>query len=317
MNSRAILATVSAAATLYAAPFAASPPAAAFVAAAAADSHHYSVSARIRPFLFWISSDDVGDAVIVKRSEAQAVRYSLLIGSDPERAPRRINRWGYLDEERRGDQAFLLGLMTESDENSVEEAESAIQKRAGQRTFNIIHSTVAGGEARSTVTSIAAPADYSYRNVDAILDLARRDSREGETRMKRLPPGTRPGFLVTLAEVIHGQVTQWQTLHRVTASDPVTYVYHGHLYQLTIVNTRALPSVRVGTAMYEHVISSRFEIRNTDDGTLTPFSMTFGAEGPLAETLLEASYRPRWWIEVQLALDDTTPGPAVAGGLNP
>ena len=316
MSWRAIVATVSAAAALHAAPFAAAPPAG-FAKAVAADCHHYSVSARIRPFLFWISSDDVGDAVVVKRSESQAVRYSLLIGSDPDRAPRRINRWGYIDEERRGDEAFLLGLMTESDEDSVEEAESAIQKRAGQRTFNIIRSTVVGREARSTVTSIAAPADYSYRNVDAVLALARRDSHEGETRMKQLPPGTRPGFLVTLAEVIHGQVTQWQTQHRVTASDPVTYVYHGHLYQLVTSSTRALAIVRVGTAMYEHAISSRFEIRNTDDGTLTPFSMTFAAEGSLAETLLAASYRPRWWLEVQLALDDTTAGPAVTGGLNP
>src|SRR5262245_5961432 len=59
--------------------------------------HHYTMNARVRPLLFWIGRDDVGDAVVAKRQNGESVGYSLLIGSDPDRAPRRINRWGYID----------------------------------------------------------------------------------------------------------------------------------------------------------------------------------------------------------------------------
>ncbi len=94
--------------------------------------HHYTMTARVRPLLFWIGKDDVGDAVIARRRDADGIGYSLLIGSDPERAPRRINRWGYIDEEIRGDEATLIGLMTESDEESIGEAEAHVSKQNGR-----------------------------------------------------------------------------------------------------------------------------------------------------------------------------------------
>src|SRR5437879_4325433 len=84
-----------------------------------AHRHHYTIDARVRPLLFWIGKNDVGDAVVAKTQDADGVAYALLIGSDPARAPRRINRWGYISEEIRGGEATLVGLMTESDEESV------------------------------------------------------------------------------------------------------------------------------------------------------------------------------------------------------
>ena len=84
------------------------------------ERHHYAISARVRPLLvFWISRSGVGDAVVTKRQGPSETGYSLLIGSDPDRAPRRINRWGYINEEMRGGEATLIGLMTESDEDSI------------------------------------------------------------------------------------------------------------------------------------------------------------------------------------------------------
>ena len=70
------------------------------------ERHHYSIAARVRPLLlFWIGRSGVGDAVVTKRRGPSETAYSLLIGSDPERAPRRINRWGYIDEEIHGRRA--------------------------------------------------------------------------------------------------------------------------------------------------------------------------------------------------------------------
>src|SRR5262245_16040866 len=125
----------------------------------AVERHHYSVSARVRPLLlFWIRCNDVGDAVVTTRRGSDQSGYTLLIGSDPERAPRRINRWGYIDEEIRGDEVRVIGLMTEADEQSVEEAEAHLRQPShGDRTYQVMQATIHGDQARSVVTPIEVP----------------------------------------------------------------------------------------------------------------------------------------------------------------
>jgi hypothetical protein len=281
------------------------------------ERHHYSISARIRPLVvFWISRSGVGDAVVTKRQGPREAGYSLLIGSDPNRAPRRINRWGYISEEIRGSEATLIGLMTESDEDSIQQAEANIRKQAvGDRTFKIIRATIDAGEARSSVTSIAAPSAYSFRQVDTLLELAQRtppEDPEGKVRVTRLPTGTRPGFLAAIAELMHRHVDQWHASGGVPPGGPINYVYHGRIYELRATHTQPLASVRVGGASYTHVIRSDFETRSAHDGEVTQFSITYGTEGPLAEIPIAASYQPRWWMQIDLAIDDPAGGPALA-----
>jgi len=296
---------------LQAAPHADPPAARAPLLSANGQRHHYTISARVRPLLFWIGRDNVGDALVAKRRDMDAVGYSLLIGSDPDRAPRHINRWGYIDEEIRGDRATLVGLMTESDEESVGQAEANLQRQGSERIFNVIHSSIADGEARSVVASIPAPADYTFRHVDVVLDLADRQPVGGTTRVIPLLPGTRPGFLTALADLLHAQAHHWQTSHQVSPEPAIAYVYHGRIYELTATRTLAMPTAEIGGSAYEHVIASQFQIKNTHTGERTDFSITYTADGPLAETPLIAVYRPRWWLEVQLTLDDTKPGPTL------
>jgi hypothetical protein len=271
--------------------------------------HHYTISARIRPLLFWIGKDDVGDAAIATKRDTDGAAYAVLIGSDPDRTPRRINRWGYISEEIRGDDGTVVGLMTESDETSVSEAEANLQRQNGERTFNVIRTSVVDGEAHSVVTSAVAPAEYTFRHVDVLLNLVDTRGREGTTRVLKLTGGTRPGFLAGLADIIHAQVAQWQMSHTVSPSAAITYVYYGKLYQLRAVRSRAVTNLHTGGAVYPHAIASEFQTRNLADGGLTDFSLTFAAEGPLAETVLAATYQPEWWIEIQLSLDDTKPAP--------
>jgi hypothetical protein len=286
------------------------------------ERHHYSIGARIRPLLvFWIGRSGVGDAEMTRRQGPGEAGYSLLIGSDPDRAPRRINRWGYINEEIRGGEATLIGLMTESDEDSIKEAEANIGRPvAGDRVFRIIRATVAGDQATSIVTSVAAPAEYSVRQVHTVLELARRESsgaQEGKARVIRLPSGTRPGFLAAVSELMHRHVDQWHASGRVQPGGPIPYVYHGRIYELRATRTRPLASVHVGGAAYAQVIASDFETRCEYDGEVTPFSITYGTEGPLAAMPLAASYQPRWWMQIDLTLDDTASGPAPADGPTP
>src|ERR1700675_4412089 len=61
----------------------------------------YSMTARVRLLLFWVGKDDVGGGYIrrgtLTRDPASDV-IELLIGSDPVKAPRAINRWGAASE---------------------------------------------------------------------------------------------------------------------------------------------------------------------------------------------------------------------------
>jgi hypothetical protein len=41
--------------------------------------------------------------------------------------------------------------------------------------------------------------------------------------------------------------------------------------------------------------------------------MTLGTEGALAEVPLAVSYQPRWWMEIDLALDNEIGGSPVVG----
>jgi hypothetical protein len=272
------------------------------------------MNARVRPLLlFWIARENVGDAVIARFAEAGRSKYSLLIGSDPERAPRRINRWGYIEEDIRPDGATLMGLMTQSDEESVSEAEANLRTEQGQRRFKMIRASIADGESRSVVTSVPAPAQYSLRNLDAVLDLAAGDdTTNGRTRVLKLGSATRPGFLTAVAELMHREAGEWRSSRRVSPGEPIQYVYHGTLYRLVVSRTRGGGTTRIGGSTYEGVIVSEFRIENTKDGTATDFSMSYPADGPLAEMPLAITYKPRWWLEVQLALDDTTTGPPLA-----
>src|SRR4029453_3638890 len=92
-------------------------------------------------------------------------------------------------------------------------------------------------------------------------------------------------------------------------SEAVVCAYHGKVYQLRATHSRVAGSERVGATIYEHVIASQFEVRNLSGGEPTPFSIPYAPAGPLAEIPITATYKPRWWIEIALTLDDTKPGP--------
>jgi hypothetical protein len=283
------------------------------VSGATAERHHYTMNARVRPLLvFWISKSNVGDAMTLRRRDGVEHEYSLLIGSDPQRAPRKINRWGYIDEDVNGPTASVIGLMTESDEDSIEQAEANVAKQEGQRVFKVIRGSSVAGEAQSVVTSVPAPSSYSFRRVNTLLDLARRDPRGGRARSVKLTPDTHPGFLSALADLMHAHVEQWTSTHRVDGGAPVAYVYHGKIYRLRATKVQVQPVVKTGSAVYPHAIQSQFEIKNSLTGEITRFSMTYGTEGAVAEVPLTVSFQPKWWLAVEIVLDDSTPGPALA-----
>jgi hypothetical protein len=276
------------------------------------ERHHYMMSARVRPLLlFWIGRSNVGDAIVTRAVAPHEARYSLLIGSDPDRAPRRINRWGYIEERIRGDAATVVGLMTESDEASVEEAETHLRSEGnGVHTFKVIHAAIDAEQSRSVVTAVGAPADYSFRQVRALLALAS-DGTAGPSRVVRLPPGTRPGFLSALAEIIHAQADSARagSLH---AGTLLRYVYHGKFYELRGTSVQFKPTSGVNASQDARVVSAQFAMKNLADGEERHFALSYAIDGRLAEVPLTISYQPRWWLQVNLALADDVDSPLMS-----
>ncbi len=262
---------------------------------AALERHHYRIGARVRPLLlFWITRNDVGDAVVTRQRATGEARYSLLIGTDPNRTPMHINRWGYIEEEIRGAEARMLGVMTESDEESIDQAEANVRRQSsGSHPFKVIRATADAAQAHARVASIHAPADYTLHDKDVVLDLAERVAGGGGLRVMSLPTGTRPGFLAALADTM-----------RTRSERAIAFAYYGRLYDLRQTHSRRVPNLTVGDRAYGPAIIADFVIAGRHDGEQTKFSMTYGTEGPLAEVPLRVIYQPRWWMQIELTIDD-------------
>ena len=165
-----------------------------------------------------------------------------------------------------------------------------------------------GERSRSVVTAVGAPADYSFRQVQAVLALAEDGGTAGQSRVVRLPQGTRPGFLSALAEIIHAQAESARAgaLH---AGTPLTYVYHGKFYELRSTSAQFKPTFEVDSTRYARVVSAQFATKNLTDGEQTRFGLSYAIDGRLAEVPLAVSYQPRWWMQVDLALADDVDSP--------
>src|SRR5207237_476135 len=119
--------------------------------------HTYKMSGRIRLLLLWIGRDDVGSGRIRWRAAGEDDRaYELLIGSDPLRAPGKLNRWGYLAEEVQADECAVVGVMSKSTENGIGEVKAGLNKQAGGRPFDTIRGRITPNQAFARVTTVEA-----------------------------------------------------------------------------------------------------------------------------------------------------------------
>jgi hypothetical protein len=273
--------------------------------------HRYRMLAKVRPLLFWISKDDVGGARISWRGDSDgAFGLDLLIGSDPKRAPRGINRWGYIAEQIHGSDARVLGVMKQSNEQTVAEAESQLTKEGGQGgyVFRAIQGTASAGQARAGVTTVRVQRDLTFRDIDPLLALVNSATDpSAENRSVTLPSGTRPGFLVALRDLVSQSVDAYAaspTPGFKPSRTPTPYVYFGVFYDLTMRSSEFVRTATIDGHRYANLVRSDFEVKNRSNGETTRFQLTYGATGELAGVPVHAVYQPRWWFEVQLFLDE-------------
>lgn len=267
--------------------------------------HTYVVNAKVRPLLlFWIGRDDIGDARITWRQGPGHRRaFELLVGSDPARAPRRVNRWGYIVEELDGDKADILGVMSQSNEETLEEAEAKIAREGALSTFKASRAAIVGSQAVGGAMTLQAPARLTYRDLDALLLTIPASPPAVHTSV--VPPGTHPGFLVAMASLMHAAEGPCRTANggRPKGVAAVRYLYNQTVYGLSFESCRHQPEFRTKTETFADLVDGRFQITNTTTKRETDFRILYGASDELRGVPVRAVFRPRWWMEVELVLD--------------
>jgi len=269
--------------------------------------HRYTMSGAIRPLLFWISRDDVGLARIVwRRGETGARAYELLVGTDPGRAPRAINRWGFISEEALGPTGSLLAMMTGAYDTTLDEETASAEKPGSGGDFRAIRTRVHAGGQTWQVARIRTPTALTIHDVDAAIDEVRRGSSTGTQRQLPISPGVRPGFLIAVAELIDRAVEAApdQGRTRSVLSVRVPYVFGRDTFEL---QAREIEQVKVpyaGTTL--PAVRTGFEIRTIATGARTRFEVTCGTRGEMAGVPLAIEWQPRWWLRVRLRLEQPT-----------
>ena len=272
--------------------------------------HRYRMAAGIRPFLlFWITRDNVGGARLVWRSGPSGERgYELTIGSDPKRAPRAINRWGYLDEFAGPDgSGTVVGVMKQTDEQSIEEAKAKLAKENQEGYFfKMIRQSVGPGETTCDVVTLHVTTDFSYRELDPLLKAFSTDPGVTRTRRAKLAPSTRPGFLVAVAELVGESVeaARGATPGRsVQVARTIPFTFSTTAYDLRLVSSEYLESARFGGQSFTHVVRDQFETLNHETNGREQFTLVCGLDGVYREVPVFISYQPRWWFKAELVID--------------
>ncbi len=275
-----------------------------------AAERRYRVAAKIRPLLlFWVGPDNVGSARVTwYRGDGADRGFELLLGSDPARAPRGINRWGYLTEETRGGEASITGVMKQSDETSIEEAKSRIEnERTSGFFFKMIREKIAGGESVAQVTTARVGRDYSYRDLDPLLAEFGKITRPPQVQRTRVDADVRPGLLSTISAVVHEDA---EARRRAPPSQGVggkvtRYAYNAKIYTLTLASSQFLGSQQYGGRTYTRLVRNDFEITMKGFTWKERFTLDYSLDGADSELPVFASYQPRWWFKAELFLDET------------
>jgi len=260
--------------------------------------HFYTVSGRARPLLIWTGRRDVGHAQILRRQGPAGHHFALVIGTDPDRAPMHINRWGYIAESSCHAQTGVVGVMTESDETTIEEAKSKVSDPGAHNLFKAIRMTIAQSEARSETVDLLRAEPFSYRDLDTVLGLL---PASGTTGRLTIGQDIMTGFLSAIDDLLHqlSNRTSGSPQQGKTADLRRTYVYAQRLYDVTATQGRGyaddLPAQRASAPFI-----SSFEVRNRVPAEVTHFQIAYGTTGALAAVPLRVIYRPRWWLELQL-----------------
>jgi hypothetical protein len=296
-------------------------------------SHQYDyvMTGKVRLLLFWIGRDDVGGGYIrreegTERPDLEAIR--LKIGSDPQKAPRGINRWGAATEIIERDMlqgstrsAAFFGFMKATAGDSVDAVESELENEGDESryVFEASINRIEPGVALSSVLPIVSPVDFHIRQLDDA-DRMVREQYESAFRLsnyQRLNGNTRQqcqrseSFLFTVKEIIDAAVAGER------APFSRCYVYNSKLLELSLRDRDVVARESVeyelidGTIVqkeYRDLVELEFRVRNPTTGWSTDFDLLVGTTGALRGVPVRITYQPNFWFKAILNLHQVSSG---------
>ena len=82
------------------------------------------------------------------------------------------------------------------------------------------------------------------------------------------------------------------------------YAYYAKQYDLTRVSSEVETKATYGGVGYPRLLTSSFEIRARGETWVERFAVTCGIDGPMAEVPVFMTYQPRWWLKLEMLLDE-------------
>jgi hypothetical protein len=257
--------------------------------------HTYRMAGKIRVFLIWVGRDDVGSAVVKWRGAGTHKAFELLIGTDPQKAPGQLNKWGFIVEEIRDGESSVVGLISQENDEKLSDVKADLRRRKEQRAFDTVRGLVMAGEAAARVGTLHAPSELTYHDADEVLGRFLPDT---SLPVKHLPRrvDVRAGFLSALSELLAASIDK-QPLRR------VPYIHGDQVYELRLLDSTPLARYERDGRTFERVIRGRFETGRAPLRSGTRFELVYGGSGPLAGVPILISYQPKWWLQVELVLN--------------
>jgi len=272
--------------------------------------HRYKMSAAIRPLLFWVGDSDVGGARIIWRRDERSRGFELLLGADPLRAPRRINRWGWVREDQDATGASMVGLIRKTDEKTLEESKSNLagEVRGGGYVFKAIQARAERGAvvARNTVWRVDR--DYTYRELDSVRQIVSAPA-PGSVNQAPLPTGAHPSFMLAVADAVDEAIAAATGSdgrpRRLLAERSWVFMFDATPYDLRLRATRWDDAADYAGPRLSRVLRLEFESFNPKLRTTERFTLVCGVEGAWRGVPVYVKYQPKWWFKAEGVLDET------------
>jgi hypothetical protein len=256
--------------------------------------HTYRMAGKIRVLLLWVGRDDVGSGVIKWRGNGDHKAFEVLIGSDPQKAPSQLNKWGLIAEEIREGESSVVGFISQENDDKLSDVKADLRKRHEMRAFDTIRGIVRSTDASARVGTLHAPSELTYRAAPDVIKRFLVDTSVPVKNLRR-EEGVRTGFLSGLSELIAASIGK-KPLRR------IPYIHGDRLYELRLAESTPLARFERDGRVFEHVVRGRFETGEAGTRSATRFDLVYGTAGRLAGIPIVISYQPKWWLQVDLVL---------------
>ena len=290
----------------------------------------YIMTARVRLLLFWVGKDDVGGGYIRRGSlqnDPTSDVIELLIGSDPAKAPRAINRWGAASEilhkgsccSRDAESSVFFGFMKVSGGTSASEMEMefAREKQGGAFLFSAIVNQANRNADFAKVVPFSSETDFTLHEFDRAKSMVFDRLLGSQGRLKEIGSnrfqvcGRSEGFLETVAELVDAAVGKSD------ARQSLCYFYNGDWHEVRLADVTRVPTETIRLTLrqephdyvrtYDDLALAHFEDFNRTSKAESQFDLLLGTTGNLKGVPIQIRYQPNWWFQAILNLKTPEP----------